>query len=132
MERPAWGLDTARTSPTAPAGAVAGGPPRARPRLIVWRDIIPGVDVPKEFERALDKGGEHVGRSYRVASCVGFAVAAGLVVLSAVVRWYRTSFGNLDYATTMRVVVPGVTLVTLGTVVILNSFLCSMLGLDRR
>ncbi|MBC9819700.1 hypothetical protein [Terrabacter sp. MAHUQ-38] len=41
------------------------------------------MDVPKEFERALDKGGEHVGRSYRVASYVGFAVAAGLVVLSA-------------------------------------------------
>ncbi len=46
--------------------------------------------------------------------------------------WYRAGFGPLDYATTMRVVVPGATMVTLGAAVILNSFLCSMLGLDRR
>jgi glycosyltransferase involved in cell wall biosynthesis len=58
---------------------------------------------------------------------VGFAF-----VLGAVVVWTRAGFGNLDYATTMRVVVPGVTMVTLGTVVILNSFLCSILALDRR
>lgn len=55
-----------------------------------------------------------------------------LVILVATVAWYRTGFGPLDYATTMRVVVPGATMVTLGSGVILNSFLCSMLGLDRR
>jgi glycosyltransferase involved in cell wall biosynthesis len=55
-----------------------------------------------------------------------------LVILVAIVAWYRTGFGPLDYATTMRVVVPGATMVTLGTSVILNSFLCSMLGLDHR
>ena len=48
------------------------------------------------------------------------------------VAWYRAGFGPLDYATTMRVVIPGATMVTLGAAVILNSFLCSMLGLDRR
>jgi glycosyltransferase involved in cell wall biosynthesis len=55
-----------------------------------------------------------------------------LIILVATVAWYRTGFGPLDYATTMRVVVPGATMVTLGTGVILNSFLCSMLGLDHR
>lgn len=37
-----------------------------------------------------------------------------------------------DYASTMRVVVPGATLLTAGSSVMLNSFLRSMLGLDRR
>jgi hypothetical protein len=65
---------------------------------------------------------------------VGLAgiLLGSLVILMAVLAWYRTGFGPLDYATTMRVVVPGATLVTLGTGVILNSFLCSMLGLDHR
>lgn len=61
------------------------------------------------------------------------AMALGvLAILAASVGWYRTGFGTLDYASTMRVVVPGATLVTLGASVIFNSFLCSMLGLDRR
>ena len=55
-----------------------------------------------------------------------------LVIAGATAAWYRTGFGPLDYATTMRVVVPGATMVTLGAGVILNSFLCSMLGLDHR
>lgn len=41
------------------------------------------MDVPKEFERALETGGERLGRCYRAASYVGFAAAVCLVVLSA-------------------------------------------------
>ena len=60
--------------------------------------------------------------------------------MSAIVRaiawaaaaWYQAGFGPLDYAKTMRLVVPGATLITAGGSVMLNSFLCSMLGLDRR
>jgi len=66
-----------------------------------------------------------------VVGLVGILLGS-LVILVATVTWYRTGFGPLDYATTMRVVVPGATMVTLGTSVILNSFLCSMLGLDHR
>jgi hypothetical protein len=62
-------------------------------------------------------------------AAVGFGF---LIVLAAAFAWYRTGFGPLDYPTMMRVVVPGATLVTLGSSVVLNSFLCSMLGLDRR
>ena len=53
-------------------------------------------------------------------------------ILASCLAWYRAGFGNLEYATTLRVVVPGATLVTMGASVVLNSFLCSMLGLDRR
>ena len=66
-----------------------------------------------------------------VVGLVGI-VLGFVVILSATVAWYLTGFGALDYATMMRVVVPGATMVTLGTGVILNSFLCSMLGLDHR
>ena len=86
--------------------------------------LPPSPKVDRFFEIFTLERGAVVGLAGILVGCV--------VVLSAVVTWYRTGFGHLDYATTMRVVVPGVTMVTLGTVVILNSFLCSMLGLDRR
>ena len=66
-----------------------------------------------------------------VVGLVGILLGS-LIILVATISWYRTGFGPLDYATTMRVVVPGATMVTLGTGVILSSFLCSMLGLDHR
>ena len=59
-------------------------------------------------------------------------VAGALGIVAAAAEWYATGLGPLDYASTMRVVVPAATLVTLGAGVVLNSFLCSMLGLDRR
>ena len=61
------------------------------------------------------------------------AMALGVAAIAwAAGTWYQAGFGPLDYASTMRVVVPGATLVTAGGSVVLNSFLCSMLGLDRR
>ena len=64
----------------------------------------------------------------------GLGLIAGgcLAVLAAVAIWFQAGFGRLDYATTMRLVIPGTTAVILGASVIFNSFLCSMLGLDRR
>lgn len=64
----------------------------------------------------------------------GFAATAVGVaaVIAAAWAWAAAGFGPLDYATTMRVVVPAGTLVTLGVGTVLNSFLCSMLGLDHR
>jgi len=41
-------------------------------------------------------------------------------------------FGRLNYAETMRVVVPGVTLAVLGYQTILACFLLSLLGMRRR
>jgi glycosyltransferase involved in cell wall biosynthesis len=65
-----------------------------------------------------------------IAGLLAVALGAALIV-RAVFSWYRVDFGSLDYPSTMRVVIPGVTLLTLGASVILNSFLCSMLGLDH-
>ena len=84
----------------------------------------PSVQVDRFFAIFTLERGAVVGL---VGILLGF-----LIILGATVGWYRTGFGPLDYATTMRVVVPGATMVTLGTGVILNSFLCSMLGLDHR
>lgn len=66
-----------------------------------------------------------------VAGLLAIATGAG-AILAALIRWYEVDFGALDYPSTMRLVIPGATLVTLGAAAVLNSFLCSMLGLDRR
>jgi len=61
------------------------------------------------------------------------ALLIGLgLLLAAVNEWRLQDFGRLDYAHTMRFVVPGVTLVALGFQTILSSFFVSILGLHRR
>lgn len=68
----------------------------------------------------------------------GLMIAAAALLLgfgllgSAVNQWRLTDFGNLDYAQTMRLVVPGMTLTALGFQTILSSFFVSILGLNRR
>ena len=46
--------------------------------------------------------------------------------------WDRLSFGNLDPAWTMRIVIPAVTSLTLGFQTLFSSFFLSILGLKRR
>ena len=61
------------------------------------------------------------------------AMVLGLGLLAAaVVEWMRAEFGPLDYSSTMRVVVPGVTLTALGFQTVLSSFFMSILGMNRR
>jgi glycosyltransferase involved in cell wall biosynthesis len=63
----------------------------------------------------------------------GGSVLFGLVLLLAAVNiWRETGYGSLDYAETMRLVVPGATLTALGFQTILSSFFVSMLGMRRR
>jgi glycosyltransferase involved in cell wall biosynthesis len=62
-----------------------------------------------------------------VALLIGLAL-----LLAAVNEWRVANFGNLDYAHTMRLVVPGVTLTALGFQTILSSFFASILGMHRR
>ena len=68
----------------------------------------------------------------------GLILATGVMViglallLTAVNQWRLTEFGNLDYAETMRLVVPGTTLTALGFQTILSSFFVSILGMARR
>ncbi len=46
--------------------------------------------------------------------------------------WDQLSFGNLDPARTMRIVIPAVTSLTLGCQTLFSSFFLSILGLKRR
>jgi hypothetical protein len=62
-----------------------------------------------------------------VATLLGLFLIGG-----AVNQWRLAGFGNLDYAHTMRWVIPGVTLTALGIQTVLSSFFLSILGLSRR
>jgi hypothetical protein len=65
---------------------------------------------------------------------LGFgALVIGLAfLLTAIDAWRATGFGTLDYAKTMRLVVPGSTLTALGFQTVLSSFFVSILGMRRR
>jgi hypothetical protein len=57
----------------------------------------------------------------------------GLALLAAAInQWRLMDFGHLNYASTMRLVVPGATLTALGFQTILSSFFVSILGMRRR
>ncbi len=60
-------------------------------------------------------------------------VLAGLAAsIFALLAWESQSFGPLDYASTLRVVIPSITALTIGSQFILSSFFLSVLGLRRR
>ncbi|MBA3318511.1 MAG: glycosyltransferase family 2 protein [Gemmatimonadales bacterium] len=82
---------------------------------------------------------ERLTRLFRVATLergllLGFVtIALGLIFLVvAVNQWRQRDFGDLDYAQTMRWVIPGMTLTVLGFQGILSSFFFSILGMHRR
>jgi len=52
--------------------------------------------------------------------------------LSAVFHWKATGFGQLNFDTTLRVVIPSATCIALGTQTIFSSFFLSVLGLPRK
>jgi glycosyltransferase involved in cell wall biosynthesis len=66
-----------------------------------------------------------------VIASVVLLVGVSLLLL-AVNQWRLAGFGNLDYAHSMRLVIPGVTLTALGFQTIVSSFFVSILGMRRR
>ncbi len=63
----------------------------------------------------------------------GGVALLGLVLIAAVfVDWRARGYGRLDYAHTLRIVIPGVTLVALAAQATISSFMVSILGLDRK
>jgi glycosyltransferase involved in cell wall biosynthesis len=63
----------------------------------------------------------------------GFFALLGLVVSVLAVRtWGMHHFGQLDYARTMRMIIPAVLCLTLGAQTIFVSFFLSVLGMQRR
>ncbi len=66
-----------------------------------------------------------------VVGGLAFLLGAGLIG-AALVQWSGIGFGDLEYARTMRLVIPGATLAALGFQTVLSSFFVSILGLARR
>jgi glycosyltransferase involved in cell wall biosynthesis len=63
----------------------------------------------------------------------GLLLAAGLAgSVYAYLNWGEHSFGPLNTSQTMRIVIPSVTALTLGSQTVLSSFFLSILGLRRR
>ncbi|MCA9247830.1 MAG: glycosyltransferase family 2 protein [Planctomycetales bacterium] len=66
-----------------------------------------------------------------LAGALGMAAGFALIALAAN-QWRLAEFGPLEYARTMRLVIPGVTAMVLGGQLIASSFFVSMLGINRR
>jgi hypothetical protein len=66
-----------------------------------------------------------------VTGAIGLVVGVCLLA-AAVLKWWQTGFGPLDYPSTMRWVIPGSTLTALGFQTLLSSFFISILGMGRR
>jgi len=75
-------------------------------------------------------------RFMNLERCLALGVTAaamgGGLLLAAVSQWQAARFGALDYATTMRWVIPGVTLVALGCQTIFSSFFVSILRMGQK
>jgi hypothetical protein len=55
-----------------------------------------------------------------------------ILILTTINHWRQAHFGVLDYTHTMRLIIPGATLVALGFQTLLSSFFFSILGLKRK
>ena len=66
-----------------------------------------------------------------IAALVALVLGVVLLVL-AVNQWRLHGLGRLDYAYTMRFVIPGVTLTALGFQTILSGFFVSIMGMRRK
>jgi hypothetical protein len=66
-----------------------------------------------------------------IAGSAAFFGGVGLLVAAAN-QWRTAGFGPLDYARTMRWVIPGVTLAALGFQVVFSSFFISILRMARK
>lgn len=78
-------------------------------------------------DRSLEALVRRLPLEYGIILGVGAIGGGLLLILLAVWQWQSTGFGNLDYGSTMRLVIPGVTLCALGAQTIASSFLLSLL-----
>jgi glycosyltransferase involved in cell wall biosynthesis len=80
------------------------------------------------LRRLLDVVQLETGLLFALGSCI----LGSALLLAAINDWRLTGFGRLDYAHTMRWVIPGATLVAIGVQGALASFLVSLLAMQRR
>ena len=65
-----------------------------------------------------------------VAGIVGIVGTA--LIATAFLDWRAGGYGPLDYSHSLRIVIPGFTLMALAALAIISSFMVSILGLDRK
>ena len=89
-------------------------------------------------EGLIPRDRRHTGLLRLVSLERGLAVGTSIflcgswLLLEAVGQWRQVAYGPLDYATTMRLVIPGVTLAALGFQTIFSSFFISILRMARK
>ena len=83
-------------------------------------------------DRTLDKLFQYITLEVGIAVGTLLTVAGLATAVYAVSTWGSQHFGPLDYAHTMRLVIPSALFLTLGAQTIFASFFMSVLGLRRR
>jgi hypothetical protein len=66
-----------------------------------------------------------------IVSAISVVIGFALLAIS-INRWRLAGFGPLDYSPTMKIVVPGVTLVSLGLQTLFSGFFVSIWGMKRK
>ncbi|MBK5097594.1 MAG: glycosyltransferase family 2 protein [Gemmatimonadetes bacterium] len=87
--------------------------------------LLPGRP---RIRRGSDLAGLEAGL---LAGLAGIVSGVAMIVI-AVLEWRATGFGDLDYSRTMRWVIPGAALTTVGFQTVLGSFFLSILELPHR
>jgi len=90
-------------------------------------------------EQGLLSKNKHMSRLFESVS-LEYGLILGLVIMLlglsllviAIFQWWAANFGALDYSYTMRWVIPGVTLSSLGFQTILSSFFLSILVMNQK
>ena len=86
--------------------------------------LPPDPRIDRLFRIVTLEKGLIAGSTMTIAGCIGSVLAVG--------KWGMESFGEMDPQITLRIVIPSVLLLVLGTQMILSSFFLSILGLGRR
>jgi glycosyltransferase involved in cell wall biosynthesis len=83
-------------------------------------------------DRRLERLGRWIRLEHGIVAGLALCAAGCVLILVIVNDWRLRGFGDLDYARTMRWVIPGTLLVALGFQTILSAFLVSLLRMRRR
>jgi hypothetical protein len=95
--------------------------------------VMPCLNEAETLAACIQKARLGIQRSGVRGEIGALALLAGVILLgAAVLQWKSAHFGRLDYAVTMRWVIPGATLTALGFQTILSSFFVSILGMKHR